>query len=143
MVVITKALIRLHRCADQPAHLCSLISAFVIGYQENTVVKLSPCKISISYLISVAEQIMCIFTPFLQRVHPRHYHQTLKHLFHCWERNWLPHIEHNKLCQENPAQIHHLKMELVSHQYHQQHRLTKNPQVQRRVGIFHHLRHRL
>ena len=41
---------------DQPAHLCSLASAFVFYYLESTVVKLAPCKLSMFQLVSVAEQ---------------------------------------------------------------------------------------
>ena len=42
--------------ADQPAHPHSLISAFVIHYLESKVASLLTCKISIFYLVSVAEQ---------------------------------------------------------------------------------------
>ena len=41
--------------ADQPGHLCSLISAFVIYFLEN-ISKLARSKISIFQLVSVAEQ---------------------------------------------------------------------------------------
>ena len=46
--------------ADQPAHPRSLISAFVIHYLENTVVKLAPCKIPFLWLVSVAEETVLI-----------------------------------------------------------------------------------
>ena len=42
--------------ADQPAHLLSLISAFVIHYLKSIVVKLASRKISTFYLGSVAEE---------------------------------------------------------------------------------------
>ena len=42
--------------ADQPAHLRRLISAFVIRFLESNISKLAPSKISIFYLVSVAEQ---------------------------------------------------------------------------------------
>ena len=42
--------------ADQPALLCSLISVFDNHCFESIVVKLATCKISIFYLITVAEQ---------------------------------------------------------------------------------------
>ena len=45
----------LNKGADQPAHLCSLISAFEIHYLY-LLVKLAPCKITIFKLVSVAEQ---------------------------------------------------------------------------------------
>ena len=41
--------------ADQPAHLCSLISAFIICYLES-IVKLALCKISMFCLVYLAEQ---------------------------------------------------------------------------------------
>ena len=44
-----------NRDADQTAHLHSLISAFVIGFFESIIVKLAPCRISLFYLVSVAE----------------------------------------------------------------------------------------
>ena len=42
--------------ADQPAHPRRLISAFVIRFLESNISKLAPSKISIFYLVSVAEQ---------------------------------------------------------------------------------------
>ena len=42
--------------ADQPAHPRSLISAFVIRVLESTISKLTASKISIFYLVSVAEE---------------------------------------------------------------------------------------
>ena len=41
---------------DQPAHLCSLISAFVIRFLESTICKLATGEISIFYIVSVAEE---------------------------------------------------------------------------------------
>ena len=35
-----------NKCADEPAHPCSLISTFVICYLESQVIKLASCKIS-------------------------------------------------------------------------------------------------
>ena len=40
---------------DQPAHLCSLISAFVIHFLESIMTPLDSPKISIFQLVSVAE----------------------------------------------------------------------------------------
>ena len=34
--------------ADQPAHPCNLINAFVIRYMKNIVVKLASCKVQYS-----------------------------------------------------------------------------------------------
>ena len=42
--------------ADQPAHPRSLISAFVIRFLERTIFNLATGKISIFYLVSVAEE---------------------------------------------------------------------------------------
>ena len=42
--------------ADQPAHLCSLISAFVIRLLGSFISRLATSKILISYLVTVAEQ---------------------------------------------------------------------------------------
>ena len=42
--------------ADQPAHLRSLISAFVICCLESTICKLATGEISIFYLVTVAEE---------------------------------------------------------------------------------------
>ena len=42
--------------ADQPAHLCSLISTFVIRLLESTISKLATCEISVFWLVSIAEQ---------------------------------------------------------------------------------------
>ena len=42
--------------ANQPAHLLSLIKAFVICYLESIVVKLAPGKISTFQLVFVSEQ---------------------------------------------------------------------------------------
>ena len=42
--------------ADQPVHLCSLISAFVIHILESTISKPATSKISVFYLVSVAEE---------------------------------------------------------------------------------------
>ena len=42
--------------ADQPAHLCSLISAFVLGLLESIISRLATREISIFYLVSVAEE---------------------------------------------------------------------------------------
>ena len=42
--------------ADKPAHLHSLISAFVIHVLESTISKLTTSEISFFYLVSVAEQ---------------------------------------------------------------------------------------
>ena len=41
--------------ADQPAHLRSLNSTFVIRFLESTICKLPTCEISIFWLVSVAE----------------------------------------------------------------------------------------
>ena len=46
-----------NKCADQPAHLRSLISAFVIHVLENIISKLAVREISMFKLGSVAEQI--------------------------------------------------------------------------------------
>ena len=45
---------------DQPAHPCSLISAFVICYMESIVCKLVTGEISIFWLVSVAEETVLI-----------------------------------------------------------------------------------
>ena len=42
--------------ADQPAHLCSLISAFVIPFLESTISKVATSHISIFFLVSVAKE---------------------------------------------------------------------------------------
>ena len=42
--------------ADQPAHPCSLISAFVIRFLKSIICKLIIGDISIFYLVSVAEE---------------------------------------------------------------------------------------
>ena len=42
--------------AEQPAHPRSLISAFVIRFLESNICKLATGKISITYLVSVAEE---------------------------------------------------------------------------------------
>ena len=42
--------------ADQPVHPCSLINAFVISLLENIISKFATSKISLSQLVSVAEQ---------------------------------------------------------------------------------------
>ena len=42
--------------ADQPAHLRSLISAFVIHFLESIISRLDTSEISIFWLVSVAEQ---------------------------------------------------------------------------------------
>ena len=42
--------------ADQPVHLRSLISAFVIPILESTISKLATSEISVLYLVSVAEE---------------------------------------------------------------------------------------
>ena len=42
--------------ADQPAHSCSLISAFVVHVLESTISKLPTSEISFFELVSVAEQ---------------------------------------------------------------------------------------
>ena len=42
--------------ADQPAHLCSLISTFVVHFLGNIVVKLATNKISMFWLVAVALQ---------------------------------------------------------------------------------------
>ena len=42
--------------ADQPAHLRSLISAFVIRFLENFICKLATGEISIFLIVSVAEE---------------------------------------------------------------------------------------
>ena len=42
--------------ADQPAHPCSLISAFVICLLESIISKLATCEISHFQVVSVAEQ---------------------------------------------------------------------------------------
>ena len=42
--------------ADQPAHPCSLISAFVIHLLESNISKLALSEILLFYLVSVAEQ---------------------------------------------------------------------------------------
>ena len=55
----TKKLALLHannKGADQPAHLRSLTSTFVICFLESIIAKLATCKISILYLVPVAEQ---------------------------------------------------------------------------------------
>ena len=44
------------KSADQPAHLCSLISAFVIRLLESFISRLATSKISIFKLVSVAEE---------------------------------------------------------------------------------------
>ena len=45
-----------NKCADQPTLLGSLISTIVICYLESTNSQLAACKISIFYIIYVAEQ---------------------------------------------------------------------------------------
>ena len=45
------------KSADQPAHLHSLISTFVIRYLESIGANHAPCKISIFQLVYVAEQL--------------------------------------------------------------------------------------
>ena len=42
--------------ADQPAHLCSLISDFVVRFLDNTIPQLAIAEISRLLLASVAEQ---------------------------------------------------------------------------------------
>ena len=42
--------------ADQPAHPCSLISAFVFGSPKSIIAKLATYKGSVIWLVSVAEQ---------------------------------------------------------------------------------------
>ena len=42
--------------ADQTAHMCSLLSAFVIRFLEGIITDLAACKISIHLLVSVAEK---------------------------------------------------------------------------------------
>ena len=42
--------------ADQPAHACSLINAFVIRFSESSKPKLATNDISMFYIVSVAEQ---------------------------------------------------------------------------------------
>ena len=46
--------------ADQPAHPCSLIGAIIIRLLESIISKVETCKISIFYLLSVAEEISLI-----------------------------------------------------------------------------------
>ena len=41
---------------DQPAHLCSLVSAYVIRLMESTISRLTSSEISCFRLVSVAEQ---------------------------------------------------------------------------------------
>ena len=43
-------------CTDQPAHLRSLISAFVVHFLESTICKLATGKISFFLLVSVTEE---------------------------------------------------------------------------------------
>ena len=45
-----------NKAADQPAHPCSLISNFVIRYLERIEAELPPRKISIIWLVAVAEK---------------------------------------------------------------------------------------
>ena len=42
--------------ADQPAHLCRMISPFVIHFLESIISKLATIKISIFQLVSIAEE---------------------------------------------------------------------------------------
>ena len=44
------------KCADQPAHPCRLISAFVIRFLEKIISRLASSQISIFWLVTVAEQ---------------------------------------------------------------------------------------
>ena len=43
--------------ADQPAHLRSIVSTFVVHLLDSITSKLASCKISIFLLVSVAEQV--------------------------------------------------------------------------------------
>ena len=45
-----------HTGADQPAHSCSLVSAFVICFLERTICKLAAGEIAIFYQVSVTEE---------------------------------------------------------------------------------------
>ena len=45
-----------HKGTDQPAHLCSLVSAYVIRLLESTISRLISSEISCFRLVSVAEQ---------------------------------------------------------------------------------------
>ena len=45
-----------NKAADQPAHLCKLISTFLIHFLERIISKLATGEISIFLLVSVAEE---------------------------------------------------------------------------------------